>query len=133
MAVLPVGVLTLAADQDKVWVTRLVERLKVAISGIDIAVITLESTAEWPANSAPPYSFVVNRVSDAATPVNAKAVLAALTACSLWKIPTWNGKGSYEIGSNKVNLFCLDTPPAPKPVHFRKHHPLVGSCTPSRC
>jgi hypothetical protein len=61
----------------------------------DFANIAMTST------TAPKWSCLVNRVSDAAPPADYKACQAAIAYASLHEIPVINGAKCYSIGANK--------------------------------
>uniref|UniRef100_A0A7S0AP48 ATP-grasp domain-containing protein n=1 Tax=Minutocellus polymorphus TaxID=265543 RepID=A0A7S0AP48_9STRA len=117
-----VAILTLEKHKEGVWITKLVEELTQRFENVgrrsggrggdeghghrrlQTQVVTLESLEvdRFPLSSPPAWAGLVNRVSDAASPILVKSTLAILQSAELWGIPIFNGPRSYAICCNKI-------------------------------
>ncbi|KAK3252132.1 hypothetical protein CYMTET_38556 [Cymbomonas tetramitiformis] len=102
-----VVVLTLSKHREGIWIDNLLARLrkrhpKLAGTVRILEVDTAEGEECLPVNRCPSWRLLVNRVSDAADPKQAKLCLALLQTAELWSIPVINGSRAYALGTNKV-------------------------------
>ena len=99
-----IGILTLEKHSTGVWITNLVHEIQLLAKHSDfplgIEIVELESL-EINLFEKPTWSILVNRVSDAANPYQAKTCLSVLRTCKIWNIPCFNGPDCYSIGMNK--------------------------------
>jgi len=98
--------LTLKRHRDGAWVTRLVDRLlktrTVQVDVVDVEDFLHGQQQPTISEVLQGYDGVVNRVSDAATPVLFKLTVGILKAAQqLRRIPVWNGPSSYALCANK--------------------------------
>jgi len=100
-----VAVLTLKKHAEGIWITKLLLELeKIASPPYEFQIVALESldASFFGADSMPTsWRAIVNRVSDAANPIQVKACQAVLTAATIWGLPVYNGPRCYSIGCNK--------------------------------
>jgi RimK-like ATP-grasp domain len=99
--------LTLDRHKNGIWVTRLVEELRQINDGIQVQIAAIETFVHeavmvgkdvtWLVG----YRGIINRVSDAADPINVKKCLAILNVARFMNIPIFNGPDAYSLCCNK--------------------------------
>jgi hypothetical protein len=116
----PVVLLTRDEHRNGAWLTDLERAL--AARGAAVLVLPLSefrgAEARW--------RCLVNRVSDAAPPADAKLCLAACRSAQMCGVPTINGGGAYALGSSKLlhyQLFALCELPTPPYAVLRRGGP----------
>mmetsp|Transcript_21701 Transcript_21701/g.51873 ORF Transcript_21701/g.51873 Transcript_21701/m.51873 type:complete len:311 (-) Transcript_21701:79-1011(-) len=122
-----VAILTLANHTRDVWITRIVEKLGQTNSPVTVQVVCVETYTVELATQEPFYDVVVNRVSDAAEPAQAKATLLFLLAAELRGCTVLNGSQAYTIGMNKALhhiLLAKEGLQTPETVLIRSLPPL---------
>lgn len=87
-----IGLLTLSSHRDGIWLTKLETHLQAL--GHRVEVLTVENL-DVRMSSEPQFDILVNRVSDAAPPADAKATTMYLRYCELLGIPVYNGSQAY--------------------------------------
>jgi hypothetical protein len=93
--------LTLENHKDGIWVTRLVEELLQIGVEVEIASIEDYLHERHVDDVLADCRGIINRVSDAADPVNVKKCVALLSAARLLQIPIFNGPIAYSMCCNK--------------------------------
>jgi len=106
-----VAIVTLREHRTGIWIRKLVEALTsrgVASSMVQVLDIdgehdvTSEAMLHFAVDTPPPYSVVVNRVSDTAPPTVAKVASAFFQLCESHGVRVVNGSRSFNAGINKI-------------------------------
>jgi RimK-like ATP-grasp domain len=98
--------LTLDRHKDGIWVTRLVEELRQINQGTQVQIVAIETFVHETVMGNDVSLLdgcrgIINRVSDAADPINVKKCLAVLNVARLMNIPIFNGPDAYSLCCNK--------------------------------
>lgn len=96
-------ILTAAEHRDRVWITRLCDKLVSLRPELTIQVVDVDCVqgSQFPVGR-PNWRLLINRVADSSDPLCFKTCAALVSICKLWDIPVVNGLGTFTVGTNKV-------------------------------